>query len=937
MTITGTKWVYRFREGDANMRDLLGGKGAGLCEMSRLGLPVPPGFVITTEACRHFLAHGQQLPDGLWDTVVASVGELEADTGKQFGGTEAPLLVSVRSGGKFSMPGMMDTVLNLGLNDETVAGLATMTGSERFALDAFRRFVQLFGKVVMRIEGARFEQILGEVKQQAGARGDQELSVPHLREVVDRYKALFRSETGEPFPSDPWDQLRRAIRAVFDSWNSRRAVDYRNYHAIPHDLGTAVSVVTMVFGNLGDDSGTGVLFTRNPADGGAEIYGEYLANAQGEDVVAGIRTPKKIAQLSEEMPSVYDELAAISTRLEQHYHDAQDIEFTVERGRLFVLQTRTAKRTAAAAARMAVEMVHEGLITRDTALVRLAPDDVAQLLLPRFSLSAREEAVQAGRLLGRGLNASPGAATGKAVFEADRAVALSESGQAVILVRPETNPDDVHGILTARGVLTARGGLTSHAAVVTRGLGKACIVGLEAMRVDLEARALELDGRTVREGDDISIDGTTGEVFAGVIATSQADLTENRDLFELLTWADETRRLGVRANADYPRDAQQALAYGAEGIGLCRTEHMFFETERLPIVQDMLVYAPEAARLNRAVSQATRAIASGEGDHATLEAALAAAEQALRSSEAVRGFRSALARLEEFQTADFTGILEVMQGKPVVIRLLDMPLHEFLPRHEELLAEIATLEATGSDPTLLNEKRQLLAMVDALREANPMLGHRGCRLGITYPEVYEMQVRAIITAAAHLSKRGIDARPEIMIPLVSHVNELMVLKPRLEAVADQTAAHLRAAVHHQFGTMIEIPRAALTAAEIAGQADFFSFGSNDLTQMTFGYSRDDAEGKFLREYTDRGILPANPFQTLDRAGVGRLVRIASEEGRAAKPDLVLGICGEHGGDPETITFCNDVGLDYVSCSPFRIPTARLAAAQAVLGARERDR
>ncbi len=927
MTTTATKWVYRFSEGSAQMRDLLGGKGAGLCEMSRAGLPVPPGFVITTEACRAYSERGGQLPEGLWASVQEHLGEVEAALGRSFGGTTKPLLISVRSGAKFSMPGMMDTVLNLGLNDDTVAALAAETGSERFALDAYRRFIQLFGKVVLRIDGTKFEKLLEAAKETAGVHSDAELAAADLRALVDQYRDLVVAETSEPFPGDPWVQLERAVRAVFESWNSRRAVDYRNYNKIPHDLGTAVNIVAMVFGNLGDDSGTGVLFTRNPSTGEREIFGEYLQNAQGEDVVAGTRTPQKIAQLAETMPEVYRQLEGLARQLETHYRDAQDIEFTVERGRLFILQTRAAKRTPAASVRVAVDLAREGMIDEVTALQRVSPDEVSALLLPAFDAAARTDAIGAGRLLGRGLNASPGAATGRIIFDADRAAERAAAGEVVILARPETNPDDVHGILIAQGVLTSRGGMTSHAAVVTRGLGKACIVGMEPLRIDLDSRTATIDGRTIAEGDEVSLDGTTGEVFLGRIQTVEPDLAANHELFALLGWADGVRTLGVRANADYPRDAAQAREYGAQGIGLCRTEHMFFETERLAHVHEMLVNAPEHARLKAAVDAATEG-PSGE---------LARAQEALQGSQAAHRYLAALAKLEDFQRQDFTGILDVMRGYPVVIRLLDMPLHEFLPSHDELLAEVAVLEATGADPEKRRQQETMLSLVNVLREANPMLGHRGCRLGVSFPEVYEMQVRAIMTAAADLVKQGIDARPEIMIPLVSHVNELRALKPRLEEVAAQTLATAGVDVHYTIGTMIETPRAALTAGDVATEAQFFSFGSNDLTQMTFGYSRDDAEGKFLGEYTERKILPANPFQTIDVDGVGRLIRLATTEGRQARGDLTVGICGEHGGDPATIAFCQAAGLDYVSCSPFRIPVARLAAAQAVLGQRERDR
>jgi pyruvate, orthophosphate dikinase len=919
MATTEQKFIFRFEEGDASMRDLLGGKGANLCEMARMGLPVPPGFVITTEACRQYYAAGRRLPDGLWPAVREQVGWLEGRTGKIFGADDNPLLVSVRSGAKFSMPGMMDTVLNLGLNDVTAAALAKMSGDERFALDAFRRFIQLYGKVVLRIDSSKFEDLLDEAKRRANVASDSQLTPEALRKLIAGYRDIVLRETGQTFPTDPWEQLEAAIAAVFASWSNRRAVDYRAHEGIPDDLGTAVSIVSMVFGNLGEDSGTGVVFSRNPSTGEPGLYGEYLPNAQGEDVVAGIRTPLKVAELRTRMPAIYGELADLVQLLEDHYRDAQDIEFTVERGTLNVLQTRNAKRTAAAAVRIAVDLKEEGRIDRDTALARVRPDDVAQLLVPVFDEADLAAARTDGRLLARGLGAAPGGAIGAAVFEADRAVELAEQGTKVILVRPETDPDDVHGILRAEGVLTARGGITSHAAVVTRGLGKPCIVGCEALLVEPEAKRMTVGQTVISEGDPISIDGATGEVFRGTLSRAELDLSHNSSLEQFLSWADSARRLGVYANADNPKDAAVAVSMGAEGVGLCRTEHMFFQTDRLPHVHEMLLSAPEAARLQSAA------------EVEALEGESRVAKQAFEQSPVAKRFRAALRTLEEFQTEDFRGILRAMGERPVIIRLLDAPLHEFLPDYERLLVETTTLRATGADPDRLQELERQLRETADVRESNPMLGHRGCRLGISYPAVYEMQARAILRAACDLAEEGIACRPEIMIPLVSDVNELRFLHPRLDTAAQAVLKERGRKIHYLFGTMIETPRAALTAAALADEAEFFSFGSNDLTQMTFGYSRDDAEGKFLNFYLGRGILAKNPFSELDRSGVGRLVRLAVEDGRKRRPGMSLGVCGEHGGDPESIAFCHTVGLDYVSCSPYRLPIARLAAAQAALG------
>jgi pyruvate,orthophosphate dikinase len=894
---TGKKWVYLFHEGNAGMRDLLGGKGAGVAEMTNAGLPVPPGFTITTEACNAFYAGGRTLPAGLWDQVTASLSTVEEKTGKRFGDPANPLLVSVRSGAKFSMPGMMDTVLNLGLNDEVAAGLAKLTNNERFAFDAYRRFVQLFGKIVLGIKGEEFEHELEAAKQRTGAKTDADLSVGALKDLVARFKAIVREQTGKDFPTEPLKQLEQAIMAVFLSWNGRRAIDYRNFNKIPHDLGTAVNVQTMVFGNMGNDSGTGVAFTRNPSTGEKRLYGEYLLNAQGEDVVAGIRTPQPIATLERDMPEVYRQFEQIAERLERHYKDVQDLEFTIERGTLYMLQTRSGKRTGPAAVKIAVDLEHEGIIDRKTALTEkyVPAADITQLLLPRFVAEDKAKAAREGQLLATGLNASPGAAAGKAIFTADKAHELGSQGEAVILVRPETSPDDVHGMIAARGVLTARGGATSHAAVVARSMGKPCVAGAGDLRIDDRRGEMWAGDRMIKEGDFISIDGATGEVFAGAIQTREPNFAEEKDLQTLLGWADEVRRLEVWANGDYPRDAQKAREFGAQGIGLCRTEHMFFEEERLPLVQQMILAEDESIR------------------------------------------QEALDKLLPIQKEDFRGILRAMAGLPVVIRLIDPPLHEFLPSFEEQLTKVVELRTRGNDPAALAREEKLLQAIEGMREQNPMLGLRGIRLGLTFPGITDMQCRAIIGAACELKKEGVDARPEIMVPLVSHVNELERTRQQLERVAKEEQERQGVTVHYKIGTMIELPRAALTAGKIAEYAEFFSFGTNDLTQTTFGFSRDDAESKFLLRYVQEKILPENPFQVLDRDGVGQLIRIAVEQGRATRPDIEVGICGEHGGDPSSIAFCHQVGLNYVSCSPFRVPVARLAAAQAAIAGGERDR
>jgi pyruvate,orthophosphate dikinase len=875
------KRVYLFHEGNAQMRSLLGGKGANLAEMTRAGLPVPLGFTITTEACNDYYASGKQLSEGLLDEIGKALADLEAQTGKKLGDPSNPLLVSVRSGAVYSMPGMMDTILNLGLNDETVEGLAKLTGNPRFAYDCYRRFIQMFGDVVLGIDHYRFERIIENVKEKRGVKHDPELSAEDWKQVIASFQKLVKEQTGKAFPQDPHEQLRRAVIAVFDSWNNQRAVIYRKLHKILDDLGTAVNVQMMVFGNMGDDSGTGVAFTRNPSTGEKTLYGEFLINAQGEDVVAGIRTPQPIAKLAEQMPEIYKQFQEISQRLEHHYRDMQDIEFTVERGKLFILQTRAGKRTANAAVKIAVDMVHEGIIDKHTALLRVDPDQLNQILHRRVDPDAQLE------VLAKGLPASPGAASGQVVFDADTAEKWANEGQRVILVRPETTPEDIHGIIAAEGVLTSRGGMTSHAAVVARGMGKPCICGCEELKIDLQRKELHIRDTVIRQGDRLSIDGGTGKVLLGEVPLIDPELS--KEFQTLLAWADEVRKLKVRANADNPHDAAKAREFGAEGIGLCRTEHMFMEADRVPIVQEMIL------------------------------------------AETLEERQVALDKLLPMQREDFVGIFREMDGLPVTIRLLDPPLHEFLPDMEELLVEITQLRMSpDADKRELLKKENLERKVRALHEFNPMLGHRGCRLGIIHPEIYAMQVRAIFEAVSLVKKEGVDVQPEIMIPLVGHVNELHEMRRLVVEVAEQVQRETGVSIPFTIGTMIEVPRAALTADQIAEEADFFSFGTNDLTQTTFGYSRDDAEGKFLHQYVDQKILPDNPFITLDTEGVGKLVSMGVQLGRQTKPDLKTGICGEHGGEKRSIQFCHDIGLNYVSCSPFRVPSARLAAAQAAL-------
>ncbi len=856
--VPGTRYVYDFDEDSAGGRELLGGKGVGLAEMTQLGVPVPAGFTITTDACRAYLAAGGSPPDGLDAEVERHIESLEGKAGKRFGDPDDPLLVSVRSGAAVSMPGMMDTILNLGLNDVAVAGLARRSGNPRFAYDSYRRLIQMFGEVVSGVDGHRFEDRLSQTKAERGATLDVELSAEDLAALVEQFRRIYAESTGTPFPQDAREQLARAYRAVFDSWNAPRAQVYRRTYDIPDNLGTAVNVCQMVFGNKGATSGTGVLFTRNPSTGESAVFGEFLIDAQGEDVVAGIRTPEPIDRMREELPQAYGQLVDTIDRLERHYRDLQDIEFTVEEGTLYLLQTRTGKRTAQAALRVAVEMVDEGLISREEAVARIDPAQLDQLLHPRIDPSARLE------IAARGLNASPGAACGAIVLDADTAEERGKAGDPVILVRWETTPDDIHGLIHAQGVLTAHGGMTSHAAVVARGMGKPCVAGCEGLQIDAAAGVVILGDRELRVGDMLTIDGGTGTVMVGEVDLVAPAIDEN--FGTILEWADAMRRLRVRANADTPEDAARAREFGAEGIGLCRTEHMFMAQDRLPIVQEMILAASEEDR------------------------------------------RLALDRLLPVQQADFEGIFEAMAGYPVTIRLLDPPLHEFLP---------SLAEATSGE---------MRRRIEQLHEANPMLGTRGCRLGLQYPEIYEMQVRAIVNAAAAVGERtGQPPLVEIMHPLVGFAEELR----RLRALTAHVASE-RPEVEYHCGTMIELPRACLRADEIAEIADFCSFGTNDLTQTTLGFSRDDAEGKFLTYYLEHGILERNPFEVLDQEGVGDLMRIAVERGRAVKPDLKLGICGEHGGEPRSVAFCHDLGLDYVSCSPFRVPVARLAAAQAAL-------
>jgi pyruvate,orthophosphate dikinase len=897
------KYVYFFGKGKADgngeMKALLGGKGAGLAEMTNAGVPVPPGFTITTEVCTGFYENGKKVPAGLDDQMMQYIKKLEETENKKFGDAVNPLLVSVRSGAKFSMPGMMDTILNLGVNDVTVQAIIKNTGNPRFAWDSYRRFIQMYADVVMEVSKKKFEHLIDARKEKKGIKFDVDFSADDMKDMVAEFKAFVKKEIGKDFPQDPIDQLKGARDAVFKSWMNDRAIFYRKANNIPESIGTAVNVQAMVFGNMGNDSGTGVGFTRNPATGEKKFYGEYLLNAQGEDVVAGVRTPLEIENLGKDMPAVYKQLRDITTRLEKHYRDMQDFEFTIEKGKLYMLQTRIGKRTGMAAVRVAVEMAKEKLITKEEAVLRVEPAQLDQLLHPVFDPKAKKE------VIAKGINASPGAASGRAVFTADDAVAWTKGkGEKVILVRLETSPDDIHGMDSATGILTARGGATSHAAVVARQMGKVCVAGCEELKVEEHTKTMTVRGTglVIKEGDWISIDGTTGAVMNGKVPTIEPKM--EGEFGEFMKWVDEFKTIKVRANADIPRDAKVARQYGAEGIGLCRTEHMFFEVDRLPFMQEMILANDEAGR------------------------------------------RKALEKLLPMQRSDFSGLFETMAGYGVTVRFLDPPLHEFLPKREELMVEVARMEAKGTKVmenemlrksldlikgtgTDLEKAKVLLSRVEELHEFNPMLGHRGCRLGITYPEISEMQTRAVIEAAIELNKKGQKIVPEIMIPLVGNVLELKDQKNIVDATAAKVMAEKGVKIPYLVGTMIEVPRAAVTADEIAAEAEFFSFGTNDLTQTTLGFSRDDA-GKFTKAYIDKNIFKADPFQTLDQVGVGQLIKMAVTKGRSVKPKLKIGICGEHGGDPASVEFCNGAGLDYVSCSPYRVPIARLAAAHAAL-------
>ncbi len=874
------KRVWLFEEGDASMRNLLGGKGANLAEMTNLGLPVPPGLTITTETCMDYINRGNKMPYGVMEEVKDALAKVEEKAGKKFGDPNNPLLVSVRSGARLSMPGMMETILNLGMNDQTVEGMIRLTNNPRFCYDSYRRFLTMFGSVAWDIERMKFEEYIDKIKEEKGYKLDVELTADDWKSLIEPYKALIKAETGKDFPQDPYVQLEEAIEAVFRSWNIPRAVAYRNHYKIDHNYGTAVNVQTMVFGNMGDDCATGVSFTRNPSTGENTFYGEYLTNAQGEDVVAGIRTPHPIADLEKEMPEQYKQYVDIAKKLEAGYKDVQDMEFTIERGKLYILQTRNAKRTAKASVRIAVEMAQEGIITKERAIELVDPNQLYQVLLPDFDPAAKKGAHK----IAQGLAASPGAAVGKVVFDTEEAAERGNAGEKVILVRLETCPDDIHGMIASQGVLTLRGGMTSHAAVVAKGMGKPCVAGCEDLKIDLKNGTLtDASGKVYHKDDVISLDGGTGEVFEGEVHLVPPTLDENFQ--KLFKWVNKIKLLSVRANADTPADVAKAIELGAEGVGLCRTEHMFMDPERLPWVQKMII------------------------------------------AETTEQRKEALNHLLPMQYQDFYDMFKALGDKPMTIRLLDPPLHEFLPSKEELIATVATKKALNQD---YEKDEEMLHLVEKMSESNPMMGLRGCRLGLTYPEINEMQVRAIFYAACDLKKEGIDVKPEVMIPLVGHVNELKEAKAVAERVAKEVMAEKQVCVDYMIGTMIEIPRAALTADQIAEHAEFFSFGTNDLTQMTFGYSRDDAEGKFLQKYVENKILPANPFSTLDQEGVGQLMKIALDKAAPVRPHLKRGICGEHGGDPASVKFCHRIGLNYVSCSPFRVPQARLAAAQAVI-------
>ena len=901
------KYVYSFggskAEGSSDMKNLLGGKGANLAEMTNIGIPVPPGFTISTEACVYFLEHEYTLPDGLEEEVEEHIKSVEEILGLKYGDPENPLLFSVRSGARSSMPGMMDTVLNLGMNKETLIGFAKKTGNERTAWDSYRRFMYMYGNVVLGVDSSKFEDLIEQMKKARGFKADTDLTIDDLKELSGKYGKMVESDTGGPFPEDPKAQLWGGILAVFNSWNIPRAIEYRRINHIPGHWGTAVNVQSMVFGNMGENSATGVAFTRDPATGNKIFYGEYLVNAQGEDVVAGIRTPQPLNKeiksadsqvtLEEIMPEQYNELNDIRIKLENHYRDTQDIEFTIQDGKLWMLQTRVGKRTALSALNIAVDMVAEGLITKEEALLRVEPEQLNQLLFPIFDIKDLDSAKKDGRVIANGLNAGPGAASGKVVFNAEAAVKAKERGEKVILTRLETSPEDIAGMNAAEGILTARGGMTSHAAIVARGMGKCCVAGCGELEIDYAAGQFTANGRVVKAGDEISIDGNTGDVMLGVVKTSPSEIVQvlatksmeaedsvlYRNFQMLMDWADEVRTMNVRTNADTPYDAEVAVAFGAEGIGLCRTEHMFFESERIDAVREMIL------------------------------------------ADDLEGREKALEKLLPMQRGDFVGIYKAMDGKPVTIRTLDPPLHEFLPHEEKDIRDLAQKMGTTYE--------KLQAKVNSLHEFNPMLGHRGCRLGLTYPEITAMQARAIIEAAVEVKKSGIDVKPEIMIPLVGHWKELQDQKTIVQTVIDEVLSDAGVEIEYLIGTMLELPRACLTADQIAKEAEFFSFGTNDLTQTAFGFSRDDA-GSFLGEYEKKQIYERDVFQTIDFDGVGELIKIGVEKGRSTKPDLKIGICGEHGGDPLSVEFCHNIGLDYVSCSPYRVPIARLAAAQAVL-------
>lgn len=877
------KRVWLFKEGNAKMRELLGGKGANLAEMTNIGLPVPPGLTITTKTCMEYIDNGNKMPDGLMEEVKNALKDVEKQTNKRFGDKDNPLLLSVRSGAQVSMPGMMETILNLGLNDQTIVGLINLTQNERFAYDSYRRFLTMFGSVVLEIDRQKFEDPLSKIKEEENVSLDAEVSADGLKKLIPIYKNLIKEEKKIEFPQDPYKQLEMAIEAVFKSWNIPRAIAYRTHYHIDHRLGTGVNVQTMVFGNMGDNSATGVSFTRNPSNGENEFYGEYLTNAQGEDVVAGIRTPKPISELKNEMPEIYNQYVEIAKKLESYYKDVQDMEFTIEKGKLYILQTRNGKRTAKAAVKIACDMVKEGLINKEKAIMLVDANQLYQLLLKAFDEKAKKEA----KIIAKGLAASPGAASGKIVFDTEEAAMRGEAGEKVILVRVETCPDDIHGMICSQGVLTLRGGMTSHAAVVAKGMGKPCVAGCEDLTIDLKNETLTTkDGKVYKKNEIISMDGSTGEIMEGEIKTVEPKMDDDFNTF--FAWVDEIREMEVRANADTPKDVENALKYGAKGVGLCRTEHMFMDPNRLPWVQKMIIAKNKEER------------------------------------------EEALNHLLPMQQEDFYNMFKALGEFPMTIRLLDPPLHEFLPSKDELIEKVATKKAKNED---FKADEKMLGIVENLSESNPMMGLRGCRLGLLYPEINEMQVKAIIQAAIDAKKEGVDVKPEIMVPLVGIVNELKEARKIIEQTANEVMQKNGVKIEYKVGTMIEIPRAALTADEIALEAEFFSFGTNDLTQMTFGFSRDDAEGKFMNAYLTKGILPNNPFERLDQTGVGCLMKIALDKALKVKPGLKRGICGEHGGDPSSVKFCYKLGLNYVSCSPFRLPQARLAAAQAVIEAK----